>query len=326
VRCLSFHADYACRHSGACCTAGWPIPVEADRYLALRAAVDDRRLRVAGDPFVALDEAPTPALIASRGGRCVFHDASSARCAIHATLGHGALPLACRQFPRVVVHDPRGVSITLSHYCPTAAAALEEGVAEIEIVQRPPAFPAGGEYVGLDARDALPPLIRPDMLMDWESWWELESLSVRLLGSMPPDAALDRLQAAVDRLETWTPSNGALRDAVPHAFAWTGGSAAPSPRQPARDRAVLDDAIPPEFRTSLQAGSVPVSDRAARRFLAAHAFANWTAHLGTGLRAWLRSIEAAHALLLTGDDVRQADLKLRHLCDPNDLARRWSHA
>ena len=26
--CLSIHARYPCAHSGACCTAGWPIPVE----------------------------------------------------------------------------------------------------------------------------------------------------------------------------------------------------------------------------------------------------------------------------------------------------------
>src|SRR6185312_11317183 len=26
--CLSFHAGYRCRHSGACCTAGWAIPFD----------------------------------------------------------------------------------------------------------------------------------------------------------------------------------------------------------------------------------------------------------------------------------------------------------
>ena len=30
VRCLSFHATYRCRHSGDCCTARWPIPIEPD--------------------------------------------------------------------------------------------------------------------------------------------------------------------------------------------------------------------------------------------------------------------------------------------------------
>jgi hypothetical protein len=32
VRCLSIHASYRCRDSGACCASGWPIPVEAPIY------------------------------------------------------------------------------------------------------------------------------------------------------------------------------------------------------------------------------------------------------------------------------------------------------
>ena len=68
---------------------------------------------------------------------------ASGRCRMHATLGHDALPLACRQFPRVTVEDPRGVSVTLSHYCPTAAGLLErDTAAPFTIVLDPPAFPA----------------------------------------------------------------------------------------------------------------------------------------------------------------------------------------
>ena len=61
-------------------------------------------------------------------------------------------------------------------------------------------------------------------------------------------------------------------------------------------------------------------------FIAAHAFASWTAHLGEGLRTWLRSVEAAFALVELGLGVRTADLLLRHLCDPHALARTWSRA
>jgi hypothetical protein len=53
----------------------------------------------------------------------------------------------------------------------------------------------------------------------------------------------------------------------------------------------------------------------------AHAFANWTAHLGEGLRTWLRSIEVAHAMLVMGRSVGAADLLLRHLADPAAVAR-----
>ena len=42
-------------------------------------------------------------------------------------------------------------------------------------------FPPPGEYVGLDARTALPPLLRPGMLMDWESWWMIEAATVDVL-------------------------------------------------------------------------------------------------------------------------------------------------
>ena len=46
------------------------------------------------------------------------------RCAVHRQLGRETLPSACRDFPRVVTLTPLGVSITLSHYCPTAAGML----------------------------------------------------------------------------------------------------------------------------------------------------------------------------------------------------------
>ena len=54
-----------------------------------------------------------------------------------------------------------------------------------------PAFLPDREYVGLDARASLPPLLRPDMLMDWESWWEIERLAVETLltrGGSPEEA------------------------------------------------------------------------------------------------------------------------------------------
>ena len=90
----------------------------------------------------------------------------------------------------------------------------------------------------------------------------------------------------------------------------------------ARRRLALD-AIPDDLR-----GAIP--DPAAqprapdpillKQYLAAHAFANWTALLGRGLEAWQRSIEVAYALVQSGWSVRDADLLLRHLADPRELA------
>ncbi len=151
VRALSLHARYKCAHSGACCTSSWPIPVEADRLERMRSAIANGRLRPAADAsaFDFTQDAPgeTPALLSVVDGRCVFFDGASYRCRVHTALGHEALPLACRQFPRVVVTDPRGVSVVLSHYCLTAAGLLGAD-SRVAIVEGAEAFPAGGEYVG----------------------------------------------------------------------------------------------------------------------------------------------------------------------------------
>ena len=98
-------------------------------------------------------------------GRCAFHDGDAHRCEIHRVLGHDALPLSCRQFPRVVVLTPAGVSVGLSHYCPTAAGLLFSEGAPVAIVEDAPAFPRDAEYEGLDARASLGPLLRPDALL-----------------------------------------------------------------------------------------------------------------------------------------------------------------
>jgi hypothetical protein len=269
----------------------------------------------------------TPVLLPTVGHACVFHHpAGDARCALHRTLGHAALPLACRQFPRVVVIDPRGASITLSHYCPTAAAMLDTD-GPIAIVTGTTAFPPDGEYVGLDVRDALPPALRPDMLMDWESWWQWEAAAVALFASRTdPGRAVARLALAVEHVRDWTPKSGPLGARVASAF-----DAATRADVPAQVRRPFDDAaawivaaVPNGFRfqaeTALARRSSTTSPGAHVAFLAAHAFANWTAHLGEDLRTWWRSIEAAHVLIAGGLSVRDVDLLLRHLADPRALA------
>ena len=344
VRCLTVHARYACRHSGACCTAGWPIPVEADRLTTLAAAIDDGRLAapsLSRPLWIQPADAPsaTPALLQSDDHGCVFYEALPAsvgeparagngRCRIHRTLGHGALPLACRQFPRISVIDPRGTSVTLSHYCPTAAGLLD--VAEVAITNESPAFPADAELVGLDVRTNLPPLLRPDMLMDWESWWEWEQRAVGTIArpDRSPEQALAILSASVESVRTWTPDDGALLAAIHDGFARATRREEARPTFTTQARGALSDvlsAIPADLRPSRFERLDAPSATAVRAFLAAHAFANWTAHLGQGLRSWLRSLQAALSLV-NELGVRQADLLLRHLADPNELATVWSRA
>jgi hypothetical protein len=352
VRCLSFHAAYRCRETGACCTAGWPIPIEADRLTSAEHAMAEGRLRTAVATPVAFlrptgtasrvidtsgmhEAGPRPAMLASAHGACVFHRAGQSECCnLQRALGPAALPLACRQFPRVSVVDPRGVSITLSHYCPTAAALLDAAQPPA-IVVNGPAFPADGEYVGLDARTSLPPLLRPGMLMNWEAWWAWEARSVALIGTAPTtEGALDRLALAVERTRTWTPGDGPLVDRVTAVF--NGLGSAPRALSPGRNARVqmerqreleVLDAVPDDLRPPRSILAEPPPRLTARRnFLLAHAFANWAGYLGQGLRTWLRSLEAVEALLAGGAGVRTADLLLRHLADPFVLADRWSEA
>ncbi|HKV99488.1 MAG TPA: hypothetical protein VJN96_06685, partial [Vicinamibacterales bacterium] len=90
----------------------------------------------------------------------------------------------------------------------------------------------------------------------------------------------------------------------------------------ARSRLALD-AIPRDLHAAIPkpASPAPAIDPVRlKQYLAAHAFANWTAWLGRGLTAWLRSIEVAYALVQLGWGVREADLLLRHLADPRELA------
>jgi hypothetical protein len=144
----------------------------------------------------------------------------------------------------------------------------------------------------------------------------------RLGAAVRVDEALARLSAAVERISPWHPADGPLIERVGDAFRAADEGRAGG--QDGRDvvEAVLDS-MPDEHRPQSLPAPSPASGLALSRFVAAHAFANWTAHYGTGLRAWLRSVEAAHALA-SRFGVSQADLWLRHLADPIRLADAFS--
>ena len=331
VHWLSFHAPYRCRHAGDCCTAGWPIPVEVETLNRTRAALASGLLSVEPvlEPFAFPNDAPpeTPALLGISRGACAFYEPRSASgsCNLQHALGHEALPLACRQFPRVSVVAGGRVSVTLSHYCPTARGLLDlPGTTSVVTAPKELAR----DYVGLEVND-FPPLLRPGLLMDWDGWWQWEALSVRWLSEMPADRAIAGLRFITDRVRQWVPGSDGLPATIQRAFT-EDCSADAQPIGPndieQRVQEVLA-AVPEDLRParSTLAGLAP-SAFAHQRFLAAHAFANWTAYLGQGLRTWLRSIEAADALIRSGLGIREADLLLRHLADPNRLARIWSEA
>lgn len=288
TKCLSFHAAYRCRHSGACCRAGWTIPFDHGE----RETVQTLRLSAGS---------LTSDGVASRhdDGTCTFFEADSRLCAIHHAGGHAALPLSCRMFPRIVLHDGRGTFISLSHFCPTAAGLLFDHGASWpppDIVDAPSTLTGVGLLDGLDARGAWPPLLRPGVMMDLESYGAWEHLGVELLTreGIGPELSLDALASVTTRIAAWSPGGATpLLHAVRDAF----GRLAAAPAK------VLDAHEP-----------------AVKRWLAARLFGNWIAYQGDGLEAivvYLRGGLAIFAAELARDGnpreaIRRSDLRIVH--------------
>jgi hypothetical protein len=294
VFALNAHASYACRHSGACCTAGWSIPVEP-RVQALLG---------------------TDWLVPDAGGACPQFDRGTRLCRIHRDHGEALLPDSCHQFPRRAVIDARGTSVALSHYCPTAAALLLDTDAPLQIVEQPPAFPAGRGYEGLDARDEWPPLVRAGCLFDHASFamWERYLVTTLGTGNLGIDHVLRAIAVTAERLRRWSPADGTLLEwtertlgepasdadhTVDRYAAFTGIDA-----HRAACRAVpsgLDTPAVPEQLAEIDATLVaPHWDRLepfARRYVASKAFASWTAYQGGGVRTQVAELHLAAAVL-----------------------------
>ena len=99
--------------------------------------------------------------------------------------------------------DPRGVHVTLSHYCPTAAALLFEHDGPIEVVEGPSPVPQLEIPQGLDARESLPPVDTKSAkprLLSWEefSQWERNELRTlpAIVGDIPLAPVIERYLAA----------------------------------------------------------------------------------------------------------------------------------
>ena len=195
---LNFHLPYACRHSGACCKAGWPIPIEPERALLIRKGewLDE------GGVLPRDETAPASSTTAGAPST------NTVRCR------------ACT-FPYVCLIDARGVHVTLSHYCPTAASLLFEHEGPIEIVEGPSPVPALDIPEGLDARESLAASSRAEsrlMSFDEFSNWERDEL--RTLKSMAGESefapVIERFLAA-KLFASWAAYQGDGTTAVRHA-------------------------------------------------------------------------------------------------------------
>ena len=252
-------------------------------------------------------------------GRCVFLEADR-RCAVHRQLASESLPSACRDFPRVATLTPLGVSITLSHYCPTAAALLFVPV-PVRVLDDPPGFPASWPYEGLDAREAPPPLLRPGVLMDWPSLerWERFAVSVLADAERSPESALDVLAGAAEEARRWTPHDGPFAAFFEHVLssrgtpigtgpegsAGAGGSLARTPRPGALGMAwhLVADCVPHQ---AILPPPPEASDEADERWVRAH----WPALAGP-IRRWIAAKAFGSWLALQGEGLRTTVLGLR---------------
>jgi hypothetical protein len=366
VFALSIHADYRCRHSGACCTADWDVPVELSVYRSLDAAVAAGTLRVSTaaaplHPFIVEPDLPDDAaamLERTERGDCVFFERGSGLCIVHRDLGERSLPSTCRHFPRVALRDARGTFVTLSHFCPTAASMLFRDDVALRVVESPPAFPLA-DYEGLVVGDEdLSPLLTPRTLMDLEGYaaWERHMVA-RCAAPHDPESVLATLSRDVMQLRKWAPGRVTLVQAVARlqsdfvaaprqqnvaeslTLRADVVAAMPEDLRPVPDESDLDQAFSTHVYPKWKAFDAPLN-----RYLAAKAFASWTAYQGRGAATVVRGLETALALVRVeatrecrdaGRDLdadllleafRSADFALNHLAVGEDLAEAWSVA
>ena len=367
VYSLSIHADYRCRHSGACCTADWDVPVELPLYRTLDEALTAGRVTPAGSVdgngtvLIVEDQLPdgAAAMVArTAAGDCVFYHRNSGLCVIHRDLGEPMLPATCRHFPRLAIRDSRGTFISLTHYCPTAAASLFRDDVPIEIVEHPPAFP-DAEYEGLLVTSGdWPPLLRPDCLADAQSYtaWERHMVAVCADESLSPEGVIATLERDAHIVRRVSPATTvAIVNAIEQLP--VGRVSAPVPEALDASLVHYDEvlkAVPDKWRPEPDirelahcyrrhvAAAWRDFDAPLRRYLAAKAFASWTAYQGRGFLTIVRGLEAAIALVrveaarrcrdanrrldadLLREAIREADFALNHLAAGDELAEAWS--
>jgi hypothetical protein len=316
------------------------VTVTRDAYRSIRAGLESGRIGLSrtpgreteGDVGTLLPRARLhpPDAVASLGrdstGRCLFFEAGGGNlCAIHRQVGIEALPAACRHFPRLCVLTSRGVSVCLSHYCPTVARALFRDDRELDIVPGSGAFPSDAVYEGLDARGALPPLLRPEILMCWESYasWERRAVATLARDDLTPEDAVRTLAAAAERARSWKPGGPPLVEWI-RSLPDEAPAPPPGSRSDAGASLLTEVArcVPAPVRPETWAATVdlaaetpgvegPVADgynawvrpvwggfgRPVRRYLAAKAFASWQGYQGQGLRGMVFSLVGALVVL-----------------------------
>jgi hypothetical protein len=313
---LAMHAGYRCRHAGVCCTEDWAIPVDAGRYSRLAEALESGLLQPEQTPAQWFDRTPEtggaePVVVGRAGRSCAFFEPGRGRlCSIHRQLGHDALPVSCQHFPRVVVADPRGLFVSLSCVCPTAGRLLTaECTRPFQIVHEGAVLLPGLEWMGLDARDSLPPQLSEDVLWGWDALTVWEQSVLKALEVCTPEGAIATVAAAAATVERWRPRGGeSLAEAVLAAFGAAGGESSPIDVDAldglARDAAARSHRNPaPPYRRRLDDDLVaPVWDSftgIVGRYLAARTVANAAMYHAPRARVLATWLATAYAVLRT---------------------------
>jgi hypothetical protein len=341
---LIAHARYDCRHSGVCCASDWEIPVENALHARLARAIDAGELPPNGG-LALVDRPGLPtgmrSVLGRRSGRCVFHTAGPCGCGLHAWGGAGAKPVACRQFPWIAVHDPRGTFASLSHVCPAARDRL---VDPARLVLAPLPRDAAS-FDGLDVRRALPPALDTRRLLDWDALtaWETQALGACARNDAPEGVLQDLLALRI-HARRWTAAQGPLATWI--------GSWTPDANRSAVTAWRPDPALEAIVRAAAPVGLAVPSPIACegdhpwrgaapliRRYLAARLIACWPLHYGTGIgtaiaygaailsvlaveiarRAPVGAGAAAEAAVLAA--IAETDRLAVHLAAPDALAR-----
>jgi Fe-S-cluster containining protein len=352
VRTLSFHSEYKCQNTGVCCSSGWEIAVEAEveLHLATRIARYPEALPNGPDGFHAMQGPPagcrSSLRIVDATGACWFRDEPARACAVHRDHGEAALPSACRQFPRVCVLEAELVSVSLSHYCPTAAGLLFGGARDFGLVTDAWAFPSDWPFEGLDVRGAYPPFLRPGILMSLDGLRAFEDRAVAVLSREPLWRSLAMIESAVESARAWTVDAGPMLELVVESFARDAGDGKDEPRvtdpRPILLAALTEGTRPsvglPDFRPDPPAVSslTDLADLALRKYLASRLIAAWITFQGNGLRSVGRYLRLCLETVLLFESaraaqeseasrwkeaIRSADLWLLHYCDPELLAQ-----
>ena len=369
---LSIHADYRCRHSGALLHRRLGRAGGAARLPVARARRANRgactRRPQSGGTAIRSSSSPTfpttRRAMLERNRRRRVRVLRARVAAVHRAPG----PRARRRCPPPAgtsrawpCTTPAARSSRLSHFCPTAASMLFRDDVPLTIVSQPPAFPPA-DYEGLivTAGD-LPPLLRPGVLMDLDAYAALGAHMVRrcagaddagvgvgdagarrracCAGGRRTDRRCARCRrCAADALVRGRGARHAGREPAGHAEAM---AAVPDDLRPDAGRSTGSTTAFARLRAPAWGDLVAPL----RHYLAAKAFASWTAYQGRGLstscagsrRRWRwcasrrrepvpRCPAAARSPSCCSRPSGRRTSCLNHLAVGEDLASAWSKA